>query len=673
MDTEPTPVAAPGAGAASVTLAGRYRIFPGMPQPGLASAAVPAFAAVDSREEGRRLVALLPPRHLPFRDEALGIVRRLDRAPLMAPVEWGPVDWPGGGHRPVVVFVAPGGERLMAIEGTPVPPLSEDALVRKVLRPLSAALKELREARLAHGAIRPDNLFYRDSAAGEAVLGDGCTTPPGFAQPVAFASIEDGMANPAGRGGDFVADLYALGVTLTALLLGHRPGSHLSDDALIAAKIAQGSFAALTGQLRLSTTMTEVLRGLLCDDRAERWTLDDLDLWFDGRRLTPRPPGLAQQAARPIVFEGVEYLTRPALAQAFARNWDRAVVAVQDGDIGPWLRRSLGDVERADLVAADLAAAGAKSEGVAGDRLLARVLVALDPTAPLRYRDVASRVGSLGPALADDFDRPDRVKVYAEMIRNKLPQLWMQAQAAAAPEFLGLRKIFDRLDFIIDKRGPGFGIERCLYELNPALPCRSPLIEGQYVVSLKNLLPALDRAAAANAGSEPIDRHVAAFVAARIGWSIDRDLAGLAATDNPTQRRLSILRLLALVQQAAPTDGLTGLGAWVVALLDPIVESYHYRPFKDSLRKQLGPLARQGRFAEIVALIDNPETLRRDRDGFALARRRYAAAQRETDWLAEGGLSAPGRVQLAAHRAAAVTSAAIGGLILAGLALLLVA
>ncbi|MEX0695922.1 MAG: serine/threonine protein kinase [Dongiaceae bacterium] len=673
MDTEPTPVAAPGADADSVTLAGRYRIFPGMPRPELASPAVPAFAAVDSHKEGRLLVALLPPRHLALREEALGIVRRLDRAPVMAPVEWGPVDWLGGGQRPVVVFAAPGGGRLMAAAGEPIPPLSEDALVRKVLRPLSVALKELREARLVHGGIRPDNLFYRDSAAGEAVLGDGCTTPPSFAQPVAFVSIEDGMANPAGRGGDFVADLYALGATLAALLLGHRPGSQLDDDALIAAKIGQGSFAALIGQLRLSTTMTEVLRGLLCDDRAERWTLDDLDLWFDGRRLTPRSPGLAQQAARPLVFEGVEYLTRPALAQAFARNWERAVVAVQDGDIEPWLRRSLGDVERANLVAADLAAAGAESEGVSGDRLLARVLVALDPAAPLRYRDVASRIGSLGPALADDFDRPDRVKVFAEMIRNKLPQLWMQTQAAVLPEFVGLRKIFDKLDFIIDKHGPGYGIERCLYELNPALPCRSPLVEQQCVVSLKTLLPALDRAAAANAGSEPVDRHIAAFVAARIGWSIDRDLAGLAATDNPTQRRLSILRLLALVQQAAPTDGLTGLGAWVVALLDPIVESYHYRPFKDSLRKQLGPLARQGRFAEIVALIDNPETLRRDRHGFALARRHYAAAQRETVWLAEGGLSAPERVQLAAHRAAAVTCATIGGLTLAGVALFLVA
>ncbi|MEX2008633.1 MAG: serine/threonine protein kinase, partial [Dongiaceae bacterium] len=395
MDTEPTPVAAPGADADSVTLAGRYRIFPGMPRPDLASPAVPAFAAVDSREERRQLVAVLPPRHLALREDALGIVRRLERAPVMAPVEWGPVDWLGGGLRPVVVFAAPGGARLMAAEGEPVPPLSEDALVRKVLRPLSVALKELCEARLVHGGVRPDNLFYRDGAASEAVLGDGYTTPPSFFQPVAFVSIEDGMANPAGRGGDFSADLYALGATLTALLLGHRPGSHLGDDALIAAKIGQGSFAALSGQLRLSTTITEVLRGLLCDDRAERWTLDDLQLWFDGRRLTPRPPGLPQPAARPFVFEGVEYLTRPALAHAFARHWDRAVVTVQDGNIETWLRRSLGDGARADLVAADLAAAGAKIDGVAGDRLLARVLVALDPTAPLRYRDIACRAGSL--------------------------------------------------------------------------------------------------------------------------------------------------------------------------------------------------------------------------------------------------------------------------------------
>ncbi|MDP6885104.1 MAG: ABC transporter permease subunit, partial [Rhodospirillales bacterium] len=60
----------------------------------------------------------------------------------------------------------------------------------------------------------------------------------------------------------------------------------------------------------------------------------------------------------------------------------------------------------------------------------------------------------------------------------------------------------------------GYGIERCLYELNPGLPCQSPHLNHDYVTRIRDLLPALDETA--NRVSEktlPIDRHIAAFIA----------------------------------------------------------------------------------------------------------------------------------------------------------------
>ena len=44
---------------------------------------------------------------------------------------------------------------------------------------------------------------------------------------------------------------------------------------------------------------------------------------------------------------------------------------------------------------------------------------------------------------------------------------------------------------------PGFGIERCLYELNPSLPCMSPLVARLHANGVHTLLLALNRVATA--------------------------------------------------------------------------------------------------------------------------------------------------------------------------------
>ena len=105
-------------------------------------------------------------------------------------------------------------------------------------------------------------------------------------------------ASPGGRGLGYTADdLYAFGVTIAVLLAGGDPAQGLESDALVQSKIHRGSYATLIGRTRLSLPMMEVLRGLLCDHRAERWTLHDMDLWLAGRRLSPKQPSLPYELA----------------------------------------------------------------------------------------------------------------------------------------------------------------------------------------------------------------------------------------------------------------------------------------------------------------------------------------------------------------------------------------
>ena len=667
----------------TVTLAGRYEILATHAMPELASPGAPAFAVRDTREPTRRLFALLCPKDLPFREEPLSALRRLNRLQPLPPVDWGVVDWPGDtsggtgpkkGRWPAVIFEAPGGSRVMPSLSAALPPMSEDTVTQTVMLPVLAGLKDLASIGHSHGAIRPDNLFFRNGSAGEVVLGENCSAPPGFHQPVLLLSIESGMASPGGRGaGSFAEDLYALGVTLAILLIGRNPMAALDDDAIIAAKIAQGSFAAIAGQMRLSATMTEALRGLLADHTDIRWTFDQLDAWLDGRRLSPNPPNLPPRAGRPFRFDGNDYWTRPSLAHAMARRWDQAIGVVEAGEVEAWLRRSLGDEAQATRLATVASGLGGEGKKTAGHLRLAWALMALDPGAPMRYRGFAARVDSMGTALAAGFDQSATAQLFVELVQGKLPQVWMEMQGETRLEFMPARKIVDMLRYFLDRPGAGFSIERCLYELNPGLPCRSPMLEEQYVTRVAELLPALNRIAApGDHEREPIDRHIAAFIAARMKHSADRELDWLRPGVDVAQRRLAILRLLATVEETAGGGDFSALRAWLAAQTQPIIDSYQHRPFQKGLRRKVAEIAESGWIADFVRLLDSAELRKRDSDGFARARIQYAAAQREMARIEGDEEATRDRVTNLAHRAAAAASGVTAAFVLLGVATVLI-
>src|SRR3546814_19623601 len=85
---------------------------------------------------------------------------------------------------------------------------------------------------------------------------------------------------------------------------------------------------------------------------------------------------------------------------------------------------------------------------------------------------------------------------------------------------------------LLNQTGPGFGLERVLYELNPSIHCRSPLIEHLYVTRIEELVPALERAAAnRDRGGRPMDRHIASFAVARSPDVDERFVRPLSGAD----------------------------------------------------------------------------------------------------------------------------------------------
>jgi len=267
-----------------IVVDGKYRILPGSPLIELNRPGAPGYVARDQRNPGRRLFAnVCDPGVLP-RVDTLVQLKTLREASVIRPVAWDPVPWPQARQRCfAIVYEHPEEAPIMKSLSDRVHAHSTEFLVSSVLGPLSMTLALMSRRGQVHRAISPDNM-YRMGDAGESVLlGDCVTSPPGWAQRALMETIEVGMTPRASRGpGGFSDDIYALGASMLFLALGWCPVVDLDDDDVIEIKTWQGSFMALLNGERPSVGLREPLRGMLNDDPAERWTLDDIEQWIGG-------------------------------------------------------------------------------------------------------------------------------------------------------------------------------------------------------------------------------------------------------------------------------------------------------------------------------------------------------------------------------------------------------
>ena len=380
-------------------VAQRYQVLPSSRVPELDSPHAEAFQASDTKASSRNLFALVCQRDMIPRIATLEVLARSDRGSVLRPVEWGVVDWPpAGAQRFVIILPRPGGERLAVKGQTEIEVWKPEQVVRRFLQPLLPFLKETSEAIISHRAIRADNLFLSEPGGGTAILGECVSASPGIGQDIIYETIENGMAEPSGRGvGGPPDDLYALGVLLIVLLTGQQPCAGKTPEEIVATKLRIGSYGALAGKAPVPLKMTEPLRGLLCDDPKERWTVKDLEFWLNGRHLTPKQPSLPTKATRPFRFAGEQFLDARSLAHAMACNWDEACKALQGDGVVEWLRRALSAEDAADLLAGILRTAQMSAAGSSQleDRYVAHILMVLDPRAPLRYRNLAVNLEAL--------------------------------------------------------------------------------------------------------------------------------------------------------------------------------------------------------------------------------------------------------------------------------------
>ena len=263
------------------------------------------------------------------------------------------------------------------------------------------------------------------------------------------------------------------------------------------------------------------------------------------------------------------------------------------------------------------------------DYVVSKVSIILDPSSPIRYKGVAFMPEAYGPAMAVEMLRRGDAQIAAEAVLYGIPGIWLSAQTDIRSDSSPIGRTFTKTRLILQNNDIGYGVERCLYELNPSLPCQSQLIVHDYVVGIRELLPALDEAAnRVDTKTKPVDRHVAAFIAARFDHDITPHMKAMNSP-KPDQALIGMVSLLAVMQWRMKQGPFYGLSSWVGGLLGPAINSYHSRPTRRELESEIPSLVRKGSLPELFDLIDNAENRKVDTDGYAAAREEYAAAEEE--------------------------------------------
>lgn len=655
----------------SLTLEGRIQIFTEKPLPDLDTPGASAYMARYRNDATQELTALVCNRGLLPRIELANPIKTLNAPCATRLREAGVVGWPAQNtHVYVFAYDKPLADRYWRTLNETHPLMSEDAINRHFVEPMIALLGDYQRMGIMHGSIRPTNIFWREGSTTPPQLGECVTVPCGIGQPVLFEPVERALALPLGRGpGSHADDCYAFGVTLAFVVLGGNPVQGLSDRDIIQSKLEKGTFNTLVGKRRLAGSHIELLRGLLSDDAHQRWTAEDLEQWIAGRRLTPKSSDVGRRASRHFDIGGHEYWQVRPLAQALFENVPDAVKVIESGGLEKWVTRSLGDEERAKILSEMVLQL--KESGTSAhyqDQLVTRACMALDPAGPIRYRGVSVMPGGIAGMLADALTSGNYLQELSEIIGAQFATLWVNLQKDAKVDLVPLAQQLERMRNLIERSTFGSGVERAAYELNPMLPCQSPMLRNDCVLSLRQILPSLERVAKSGTRpAEPIDRHLAAFLVVRDKRS-ETLFASMSPSEKPLRRAIAMLSLLSDMQYRFGPDQLPGVAGWLLPFIEPCARRFLSKPLQEKVRQQLREAAQQGNLGLMLKRVDDPKRLTGDEQDFDQARVMYQNVQEEIRRI-EGELSDKNTLSREIGRPVAATLASIVALVLISLTL----
>ncbi|PHQ70242.1 MAG: hypothetical protein COB93_06010 [Sneathiella sp.] len=625
-------------------LNGRFRVDLSDPLNFLDKGENRAFRVTDMQNAEAKLFAITSNPYVPYRPELAHILKTAHVPGMLDLLDYGAVKFAETDIRQSFIFTMPeGGLVFNANEG----PLAEQQILEVIVPLILQVMGSLEPIGAAHRGIRADNLFFVDEGRKQVILGESVTMPPGSDQPVVYEPLESANAHMFGRGnGSLGFDAYALGVLVVHLLGGKLPGQGLSAEELFTRKLQHGSFAALTEDVSLPPWANLLLTGLLQDDPHRRWDLETLGRWREIMHDRPKPGRGDRPALAPILFKEQEYHSSRLLAQAFSHDPKAAAGLLENDKLGNWFKNCLHDSDTADTLSHIRTTSIGASKGHKRNEITAttQIISLLDPEGSLWFRDVTFAWGGLGGLLAYAFMKdPGSLKnTLAELLENGLlltvatnDEDWSVLKRRG---WLSMSKASDCFEYMKSKAQLGFGLERCLYEMNPTVACLSSVLIGCDVRTLPQFIEIAEKKLLASQGkSNPFDRHGAAFIAAKSS-GLRKYFSRLSnSSQGDVAHSIALLQMAAHLQKIYHPKPLPGFCLLMETLLTPLFGKIQSELRRELARKRYQSVRNSGDIGAILATVDLERQLNLDSQEYIRAIDEYVGAERLATQLQNAG------------------------------------
>jgi hypothetical protein len=616
-----------------VLFKGEIEIFPNQRLVYLDKGEVKAYAARS--RTGNAAFAMVCERHLVPHIFNASKYYALSSIGLPKLLGTGLVDWaPLRQHRYVFVYENKLGKPIANAYTKFAMGLKPDVVLSSIIKNIVPTIQDMHDSDFVHGNIRVENLFDGGgSGLDKTMLGECLSTPIGSMNSVLYEPIERAVAEPLARGmPSFEDELYSFGVMLAILMRTHNQYSDASDEELIQYKIEQGSYVTLTGKERFSGAILELLRGLLNDDVKQRWTLDDIITWTDGRRvnskqnINPRP-----KANRPIDIDGHKFLKPDEVSIYLSTMPTSTARIVDNGDLKMWLSRSIRDKPFEEKIETSINIA--RSHGSSGltydDRLSAFLGMGLSPNFPIMYRKHRLMPHGLGRALVEAIVNRKDLNPFVEIIQTQMPSFWVSNASKAGLDTTEILQNFETCRAFLRQGVIGYGIERCVYFLAPEAPCLSEKLKDYHVRTPEELLLAYEDMIIK--GDKPegfFDRHVVAFLSVRDRSVIDPYLPDLNS-NLPHRQLLSAFKIFAAIQKRSQLVTLPNVASVLLQDSNIIIDRFHDRDKREKLREQIRSMKDKGDLNKLLTILDNPSGIHEDLRQFRIMMKQFILLRNE--------------------------------------------
>lgn len=589
------------------TLEGRFHVDISHPLPEFDTLSAKAYAATD-KEGSIPLLALVchpgvVPRHT--------VIQKLQGSPhpsLLPIAAAGAVSLSNPQEERFVIFYTrPEWKTLAEMLAENKSSMSDEFLRTKIIAPLTKTIAHLASFGITHGSIHIDNIYWNDMP----ILGDCASGPCGFSQHFFYEPVERAQALSYAKGESGHPDYYAIAALVLVLLYGEEHIADLTPDTLIFSILREGTHAALTRGKNNPSSLDDFLHGVLCQHPEERWTHVEIQSWLTGKRFNVLQPPTPVSANRPFELGGASAYNAREMAHLMHLQPDQIYPILETGKLAQWVSVNLRDKELSETIlrigknAADLPTGNDDRY----NEYVMQILMLLDPEGPIRIDRLSfhpdGMASLIAELLAEKMD--DDIAVISRYIDIRMIAFWANLHNVntVVPSPDAAHTKIERLRAYLHNAGPGFGIERIFYELNPHAPCQSHLCDGSYITTLQALLLHLDRLSTSLANDcDPIDRHIAAFLASKLGIQYELRLHDLSAIPMLAMHRSIIaLKLLSLAQEQVGLVRLPGLANWLALRILPTMDTIRSKTLRHTVKQKILEAAHSGSLLKLAEVV----------------------------------------------------------------------